>query len=69
MPSMQLRETTMDPRKRHLLRVKLPTGDEPAEKKAAKATADLVERLMGRRPELRLQFIQENAHKVRDLDV
>ena len=64
MPSTQLRETTMDPRKRHLQQVKLPT-----EKKPAKETADLVERLMGRRPELRLQFIQSNAHKVKDLDV
>jgi topoisomerase-4 subunit B len=64
MPSAQLRETTMDPKKRHLQKVSLPT-----EKKPAKETADLVERLMGRRPELRLQFIQANAHKVKDLDV
>jgi len=69
MPSSQLRETTMDPRKRHLQQVKLPSGDKPADKKATKEVADLVERLMGRRPELRLQFIQANAHKVRDLDV
>ena len=69
MPSMQLRETTMDPKKRHMQQVKLPDGDKPAEKKAAKETADLVERLMGRKPELRLQFIQANAHKVKDLDV
>jgi topoisomerase-4 subunit B len=69
MPSPQLRETTMDPARRHLLRVKLAAGNEPAEKKAARETADLVERLMGRKPELRLQFIQENAHKARNLDV
>jgi topoisomerase-4 subunit B len=69
MPSAQLRETTMDPARRHLLQVKLATGHEPAEKKVARETADLVERLMGRKPELRLQFIQENAHKARDLDV
>jgi topoisomerase IV subunit B len=66
MPSTQLRETTMDPAKRHMLRVKLPDGDD---KKGTKDTASLVERLMGRRPELRLEFIQANAHKVRDLDV
>jgi topoisomerase-4 subunit B len=69
MPSTQLRETTMDRRKRHLQQVKLPDGNAPADKKAAKETADLVERLMGRKPELRLAFIQANAHKVRDLDV
>jgi topoisomerase-4 subunit B len=69
MPATQLRETTMDPKKRHMQQVKLPDGSAPADKKAAKETADLVERLMGRRPELRLAFIQANAHKVRDLDV
>ncbi len=66
MPATQLRETTMDPGKRHMLRVRLP---EDADKKGAKETAGLVERLMGRKPELRLEFIQANAHKVRDLDV
>ena len=66
---MQLRETTMAPKNRHLQRVKLPEDNGPAGKKAVKETADLVERLMGRRPELRLAFIQANAHKVRDLDV
>ncbi len=66
MPSTQLRETTMDPAKRHMLRVKLPDSDD---KKGTKDTAALVERLMGRKPELRFEFIQANAHKVRDLDV
>ena len=32
-------------------------------------TAGLVERLMGKRPELRFQYIQENARFVEDLDV
>jgi topoisomerase-4 subunit B len=32
-------------------------------------TADLVERLMGRKPELRLAFIQENAARIDDLDI
>ena len=35
----------------------------------ARETADLVESLMGRKPELRFEFIQENAKFVRDLDV
>ena len=32
-------------------------------------TGDLVERLMGRKPELRFQFISENARSVEELDV
>ncbi len=66
MPAIQLRETTMDPGRRHMLRVRLPDSED---KTGTKDTAALVERLMGRKPELRLEFIQSNAHKVRDLDV
>lgn len=62
MPASQLKETTMAPRNRLLLRVVIPGGEE-------KPTDGLVERLMGRKPELRLAFIQENADKVTDLDV
>jgi len=50
----QLKETTMDPRKRTLLRVVLI---EDERKKAASA----VERLMGTKPEARFAFIQERA--------
>ena len=32
-------------------------------------TGDLVERLMGRKPELRFQYIQEHARFVEELDV
>jgi topoisomerase-4 subunit B len=32
-------------------------------------TADLVERLMGKKPELRFQYIQETARFVEELDV
>ncbi|MBL8709269.1 MAG: hypothetical protein JNL25_08755 [Rhodospirillaceae bacterium] len=35
----------------------------------ARGTADLVERLMGRKPELHFQFIQENARFAQDLDI
>jgi topoisomerase-4 subunit B len=55
----QLKETTMDPAKRTLLRVTLP---EHADGKAA--VADLVERLMGRNPEHRFAFIQAHADAV-----
>ena len=65
MPSAQLRETTMDPEKRTLLRVTLPEED----KRDFKNTVALVESLMGRKPELRYQFIQERAQFAKDLDV
>ncbi|HEY9216981.1 MAG TPA: DNA topoisomerase IV subunit B [Phenylobacterium sp.] len=58
----QLKETTMDPRSRTLARVTLPRAEELVE--------DLVETLMGRKPELRFRFIQENAEfATADLDV
>jgi topoisomerase-4 subunit B len=58
----QLRETTMKPGHRTLLRIVVPE-DTRGE------TSDLVERLMGRKPELRFQFIQENAGFVTGLDI
>ena len=60
-----LRDTTMDPKKRTLLRVKLP----PPKERDYKTTVELVESLMGRKPELRFEFIQKNAKFARDLDV
>ena len=62
MPPSALKETTMDPGKRTLLKV-VALPDERA------ATNDLVESLMGRKPELRFAFIQQHAKQVRDLDV
>ena len=62
MPPAQLKETTMDPAKRTLLKVMAI-----AEQRAA--TNDLVESLMGRRPELRFAFIQERAKTVEEVDV
>jgi topoisomerase-4 subunit B len=69
MPASQLKETTMDPRKRILLRVRMPHRYNEEERAEARETADLVERLMGRKPELRFQYIQENAQFAQDLDV
>jgi topoisomerase-4 subunit B len=58
----QLKETTMDPAKRTLARVTLPRAEESVE--------ELVETLMGRKPELRFRYIQENAEFVaEELDV
>jgi topoisomerase-4 subunit B len=65
MPARNLRDTTMDPKKRTLLRVKLP----PKGQRDHKMTVELVESLMGRKPELRFDFIQKNAKFARDLDV
>jgi topoisomerase-4 subunit B len=71
MPPAQLKETAMNPETRTLLRVTLPLRHTDDEKKEAKQTADLVEQLMGRKPELRLAFIQEHAAELEDalLDV
>ena len=69
MPPAQLRETTMDPKKRTLLRVEIPNKDNPDQAAAARDTAKFVEALMGRKPESRFAFIQKNARFVRDLDV
>ncbi|HRJ60752.1 MAG TPA: DNA topoisomerase IV subunit B [Azospirillaceae bacterium] len=65
----QLRETTMDPAKRSLLRVVVPNAADPEERPESERTKGLVESLMGRKPELRFQFIQENAKFVRDIDI
>jgi topoisomerase IV subunit B len=54
MMAAQLKETTMDPKKRTLLRVILLTDDR-------EDTADSVERLMGTKAEARFAFIQEKA--------
>jgi topoisomerase-4 subunit B len=59
MPPADLKVTTMDAASRTLLRV----GQHKPE------TPDLVESLMGRKPELRYNFIQENARFARDLDI
>jgi topoisomerase IV subunit B len=73
MPARYLKATTMDPAQRTLLKVGIGSGTVPAEGDrigAAEAdTAALVETLMGRRPELRFDYIQKNARFVRDLDL
>ena len=62
MPPAQLKETTMDPARRTLLRVEIA-------EEAGQATARRVEELMGRRPESRLAFIQARADTVTALDL
>ena len=58
----QLKETTMDPRKRTLLRVAVLPEDR-------EATADSVDRLMGNKPEARFAFIQERAQFAAERDL
>ena len=57
-----LKETTMDPRRRLLLRVEVAEGERGAVSEAVNA-------LMGSKPELRFRFIQERAAFVKDLDI
>ncbi|HEX9701956.1 MAG TPA: DNA topoisomerase IV subunit B [Rhodospirillales bacterium] len=67
MPPAQLKETTMDPATRTLLRVVVP--DKKKKPGEFRDTDRLVEKLMGKKPELRFQFIQEHAKFVQDIDV
>ncbi|MBC37255.1 MAG: DNA topoisomerase IV subunit B, partial [Rickettsiales bacterium] len=67
MPAEDLKETTMNPETRKLFKVSLTKKNGGSEKNQQKTTAKLVESLMGKRPELRLEFIKENAKFVKDL--
>src|SRR5207244_13650359 len=73
MPARYLRATTMDPAQRTLLRVTLPPRAGPAAietpEEGFPRTEQLVETLMGRRPELRFDYIQKNARFARGLDL
>ncbi|MEM6664589.1 MAG: DNA topoisomerase IV subunit B [Pseudomonadota bacterium] len=57
----ELKETTMHPDTRRLIRVSI--SDDQGD------TGDLVERLMGKKAEMRFQYIQENARFAEALDV
>ncbi len=77
MPAAQLKETTMDPKKRGMVRITLPEAERLAEgqrplrhaKPEEGTTAHLIDRLMGKNPEARFTFIQENASFVQDIDI
>lgn len=58
----QLKETTMDPKRRMLLRVEIGEGEQGT-------ISDAVNALMGSKPEARFRFIQERAAFARDLDI
>ncbi|MEP9398460.1 DNA topoisomerase IV subunit B [Mesorhizobium sp. KR2-14] len=61
MMAAQLKETTMDPKKRTLLRVDIVEDEE--------VTKSSVDALMGTKPEARFRFIQERAEYARELDI
>ena len=81
MPAAQLKDTTMNPATRTLIRVSLPHAmealgitaelvkSESGTKGGNAEVDDLVERLMGRNADARFQFIQERAEFVQDIDV
>jgi topoisomerase-4 subunit B len=62
MNASQLKETTMDPKKRTLLKVEIGDGDRTA-------IGEAVNALMGSKPEARFRFIQERAAFAHDLDI
>jgi topoisomerase-4 subunit B len=62
MDAKDLKETTMDPSSRKLIRVSID-DQEPGE------TSNLVDQLMGKKPELRFQYIQKNAKFADELDI
>ncbi|MDR2268773.1 MAG: type IIA DNA topoisomerase subunit B [Rickettsiales bacterium] len=64
----QLKETTMNPKTRRLIRVELPPKTEEGAEDTAR-TRQLVGELMGKKPEFRFRFITENAKFVKDLFV
>ena len=72
MPPAQLRDTTMAHETRQLLRVRVPAKSAnaiPEDVEERRHLDETVETLMGRKPELRFAYIQENAKFVEDLDV
>jgi topoisomerase IV subunit B len=64
MNPQQLRETTMDPKTRSMLRIRLPEEYQQQHK-----VRDLVDRLMGRNPEHRFQFIQNHAAELDEEEI
>ena len=62
MNAPQLKETTMDPKKRTLMRVEIGTGDRSQ-------LSDTINALMGSKPEARFRFIQDRAAFAKDLDI
>ena len=58
----QLKETTMDPKERKLIKVMVDAAD-------LNTTSKLIEQLMGKSAEMRFQYITQNAKFVEELDI
>ena len=67
MPPNQLKETTMNPKTRTLIKVNLPKKD-IYEGDQRKEIDELVMILMGKKPELRYEFIKNNANLINNID-
>ena len=68
MPPAQLKETTMSPKTRKLLKVTVPKRD-IIEADKRREIDSLVNILMGKKPELRFKYIQENASSISEYDI
>ncbi len=62
MNASELKETTMDPKKRLMLRVAIGEGERSG-------LGEVVNALMGSKPEARFRFIQDRAAFAKDLDI
>ena len=62
MMASQLKDTTMNPKTRKMIRITIDDDNLPS-------TEALVETLMGKRADLRFQYIQDHAQFIDDLDV
>jgi topoisomerase-4 subunit B len=62
MMASQLKDTTMNPKTRKMIRITLDEDNLPS-------TEALVETLMGKRADLRFQYIQDHAQFIEELDV
>ena len=64
MPAEQLKQTTMSISKRKLISIKMQRGS-----KEQKNIEKLFEKLMGKKPELRFKFIQDNVNFIKQIDI
>ena len=64
MPSEQLKNTTMDPGHRNLLKIKFDN-----KKIELKKVENIFSSLMGNKAELRFKFIKEKANFVTNIDI
>ena len=64
MPAEQLKQTTMSISKRKLISIKMQRGS-----KEQKNIENLFEKLMGKKPELRFKFIQDNVNFIKQIDI